>query len=125
LLCGAWSRRRLWSLGAAVLVVPLFMFAPSEGAAAKQVTPAGGVSWQVAAVRDSTGIVPNVVFWDFGSAVAAVQAAGFAVQTGAGSVDCGPTYVQEQSPVGGTSAPVGSTVVFIVNRQPPPGTDCP
>jgi hypothetical protein len=124
-LCGGWSYRRLASIGSAVLVAPLLMFAAGESAAAKQMTPAAGVSWQAARAQDSTGVVPNVVFWDFSPAAAAVQAAGFAVQSRGGSIDCGPTYVQRQSPVGGTSAPLGSTVILTVNRQPPPGTPCP
>jgi hypothetical protein len=124
-LCGGWSYKRLASIGSAVLVAPLLMFAPGDSAAAKQMTPAAGVSWQAPGAEDSTGVVPDVVFWDFSSAVAAVQAAGFVAQSRAGGIDCGPTYVQRQSPVGGTSAPLGSTVLLTVNRQPPPGTPCP
>jgi beta-lactam-binding protein with PASTA domain len=74
---------------------------------------------------NSNGTVPNVLGWDPSSAVAAVQAAGFVAQTGPGWVDCGPQYVQQQSPTGGTSAPLGSTVTLKINKQPGPGQPCP
>jgi hypothetical protein len=101
--CGGSSYRRLASVVSAALVVPLLMFAPSAGASAKQVKPAAGVSWQAPGAQDSTGIVPNVVFWDFNAAAAAVQTAGFVVQSRGGAIGCGPLYVQRQSPAGGTS----------------------
>ncbi|MFG2006908.1 hypothetical protein ACGFNU_47960 [Spirillospora sp. NPDC048911] len=71
-----------------------------------------------------SGIVPNVVDKRRAAAVAALQTAGFVVQVGRGSVDCGPPYVQAQWPVGGTTAVLGSTVAIDVSRQPNPG-DCP
>ncbi|GAA3837710.1 hypothetical protein GCM10022243_00260 [Saccharothrix violaceirubra] len=55
---------------------------------------------------------------------AAVQAAGFAVWTTGGYVDCGPPYVRAQSPAGGASAPLGSLVTLRINQRPGPGRPC-
>ncbi|MEV0613730.1 PASTA domain-containing protein [Nonomuraea sp. NPDC050404] len=68
--------------------------------------------------------MPSVVGWPVGSAISAVQAAGFVAQTTPGSIDCGPPYVQRQSPEGGTTALPGSTVRLTINRQPTSGP-CP
>jgi beta-lactam-binding protein with PASTA domain len=70
-------------------------------------------------------VVPNVLWWNLGAAIDAIQAAGFVVQTVPGIVDCGSPSVRSQSPAGGTSAPAGSTVVLEYNQQPGPGQECP
>src|SRR5262245_22485046 len=101
--------RRLVSGRVAAVVVPLLMlFMASGSVSAEQVSP------------NTNGIVPDVLFWDVSPAVAAVQAAGFVARTAGGFVDCGPPYVQSETPGAGTSAPLGSTVTLKVNRQPGP-----
>ena len=115
--------RKLMLLGWALLVGALLLFSAPGGAAAAAQAPAAGHS--SAASLDSNGVVPDVLGWTPSSAVAAVQAAGFVAQTGPGWVDCGPQYIQQQSPTGGTSAPLGSTVTLKVNKQPGPGQPCP
>ncbi|WP_219460253.1 PASTA domain-containing protein [Nonomuraea rhizosphaerae] len=73
---------------------------------------------------DLAGPVPNVLDWGRSRAVSAIQAAGFVAQTSSGGFDCGPLYVQGQSPAGGTVAPFGSIVRLTISRQPRP-EDCP
>jgi beta-lactam-binding protein with PASTA domain len=118
--------RRLVSGGLATVFVPLLLlFAPSGSVSADQAPSAGGVSWQ-ATSPDSTGVVPNVTWWEANSAIAAVQAAGFVAQTAPGWVDCSASpFVQYQSPAGGASASLGSSVFLYLNQQPAPGQDCP
>jgi beta-lactam-binding protein with PASTA domain len=116
--------RKVMLFGWALLVGALLLFSAPSGAAAATQAPVSGHS-SAASSLYSNGVVPNVLGWDPSSAVAAVQAAGFVAQTGPGWVDCGPQYVQQQSPAGGTSAPLGSTVILKINKQPGPGQPCP
>jgi beta-lactam-binding protein with PASTA domain len=118
------ERRRRRAVGWAVLVGALLMFLVPSGTAFAAQAPAAGTSVSAASL-DSNGVVPDVTGWDSSSAISAVQAAGFVAQTSPGFVDCGPPYVQHQTPVGGTSAPLGSTVILKINRQPGPGQPCP
>ncbi len=74
---------------------------------------------------DLAGPVPNVVDMQPGTAINALQGAGFVAQTEPGSIDCGPSYVQRQRPADGTTAPFESTVHIDINRQPRPGQHCP
>jgi len=111
-------------LGWVFLVGALVLFLAPGGTAAAAQAPTAGSSWSVTS-QDSNGTVPNVTGWDASPAIAAVQAAGFVAQTSPGFVDCGPPYVQHQTPTGGTSAPLGSTVTLKINRQPGPGQPCP
>lgn len=115
-------RRRV--LGWVVVLGALVLFLAPGGTASAARAPAPGSSWSTASLT-SDGVVPDVTGWDASPAIAAVQAAGFVAQTAPGFVDCGPPYVQHQSPVGGTSAPLGSTVTLKINRQPGPGQPCP
>lgn len=115
--------RRLASSGVAIVIAALLLFLVPGGTVAAAPTPADGPSQ--GASLDSTGIVPDVMWWDVSPAVAAVQAAGFVAQTSPGYVDCGPPFVQNQNPDGGTSAVLGSTVILKINRQPAPGQPCP
>jgi hypothetical protein len=125
-LCGGPSLRRLASGGLVAVLVPLLLFAPSGAASAEQVTPAGAVSQQIRS-QDSTGVVPDVVGWSAVNPAAGntIRAAGFVVQTQPGWVDCGPGRVQAQWPVGGASAPLGSTVVLTISQRPRPPDPCP
>jgi hypothetical protein len=108
-----------------VAAVPLLaLFGPAAAQPAAAAEP-GGTGLPPAAVRAGKTIVPNVLFRGVASAIATLQAAGLVVQTTAGWVDCGPSYVQEQTPPGGSAALVGSTVVIAVNQQPAPGQECP
>jgi hypothetical protein len=110
---------------AAVVALPLLvLLAPGSGPLTAGTEPIAGVSAQ-ARTQDSTAIVPNVVSELLPQARATLQAAGFVVDARPGFVDCGPQYVQQQTPAGGTSAPLGSTVQVRVNRQPGPGQQCP
>jgi beta-lactam-binding protein with PASTA domain len=118
------ERRRRRGLGLAVLVGALLLFLVPSGTAFAAQAPAPGPSSSAASLY-SNGVVPDVTGWDASPAIAAVQAAGFVAQTSPGFVDCGPPYVQHQTPTGGTSAPLGSTVTLKINRQPGPGQPCP
>jgi hypothetical protein len=125
-LRGGLVHRRVASSGfAAVVALPLLvLLAPGSGPLTAGTEPIAGVSAQ-ARTQDSTAIVPNVVSELLPQARATLQAAGFVVDARPGFVDCGPQYVQQQTPAGGTSAPLGSTVQVRVNRQPGPGQQCP
>lgn len=119
------GRFRRRASGWVVLVGALLVFlVPGGTAAAAQAPAPSGASWS-AASQYSNGVVPSVTGWDLSPAISAVQNAGFLAQTAPGWVDCGPSYVQQQTPSGGTSAPLGSTVTLKVNRQPGPGQPCP
>ncbi len=111
--------RKVMLFGWALLVGALLLVSAPSGTAAAQV-PASAPTMSAA-----DGVVPDVTGWDASPAIAAVQAAGFVAQTSPGFVDCGPPYVQRQTPTGGTSAPLGSTVTLKINRQPGPGQPCP
>jgi hypothetical protein len=125
-LRGGLVHRRVASSGfAAVLALPLLvLLSPGGGSGTARMEPTAGVSAQVR-TQDSTAIVPNVVSVLLPQARATLQAAGFVVDARPGFVDCGPQYVQQQTPPGGTSAALGSTVQVRVNRQPGPGQPCP
>jgi beta-lactam-binding protein with PASTA domain len=117
--------RRLTPGGLGVVIAALLLFLVPGGTVSAASAPADGTSSHGASLN-STGIVPDVEGWDYSSAGAAVQAAGFVVQFTPGWVDCGlPPFVQVQTPVGGTVAPLGSTVTLKVNRQPTGGQPCP
>jgi beta-lactam-binding protein with PASTA domain len=118
------GRFRRRALGWVFLVGALLLLLAPAGTASAAQAPASGSSWSVATL-DSDGVVPDVTGWDASPATAAVEAAGFVAQTAPGFVDCGSPYVQHQSPVGGTTAPLGSTVTLKINRQPGPGQPCP
>jgi beta-lactam-binding protein with PASTA domain len=115
---------RRTSGGLAVLIAALLLFLVPGGTVSAATASAGGPSWQGTSL-DSTGIVPDVTWWDYAPAAAAIQAAGFVPQSSPGYVDCGPPFVQRQNPVGGTSAELGSIVILKVNRNPAPGQPCP
>lgn len=116
------SLRWLASGGLAAVLVPLFLFAPGAAVSAEQVTSSRQVMSQ-----ESTGIVPNVVGMSASDSTAGdtIRAAGFVVDTAPGWVDCGSPYVQDQSPAGGTSAPLGSTVVLYISQWPVWPNPCP
>jgi beta-lactam-binding protein with PASTA domain len=116
------ERRRRRGLGWVVLVGALLLFLVPSGTAFAASTH--GSTSSVSSL-EADGVVPDVTGWDANPAIAAVEAAGFVAQTSPGFVDCGPPYVQRQTPVGGTSAPLGSTVTLKINRQPGPGQQCP
>lgn len=118
-----WHQRARGGVAIVAAVPLLALFGPvcTQPAAAQP----GGAGLAPAALQGQTTIVPNVLFWNVASAIAALQAAGFLVQTQAGWVDCGPPFVQEQTPAGGSAALVGSTVVIAVNQQPARGEVCP
>jgi hypothetical protein len=122
---------RRWVALAATLfgVVTFLAFTPATAAANPHAAAASrsagsGVIALDSRPQASTGVVPNVVDWPRTLAITAIQSAGFVAQTSPGSFDCGSPYVQQQWPVGGTSAPLGSTVHIVINRQPRP-QDCP
>jgi len=98
----------------AAVLVPLLVFAPSGAASAEQVS-----------VRESTGVVPNVVGTSFSNVGDVIEAAGFVAEIRPAWVDCGPPRVVDQSPVGGTVAPLGSTVVAYITQWPAQGDPCP
>jgi hypothetical protein len=125
-LRGGLFHRRVASSGfAAVAALPLLvLLSPGSGPLTAGMEPTAGVFAQVR-TQASTAIVPDVLNWSPPQARAALQAAGFVVDVRPGFVDCGAQYVQRQTPAGGTSAPVGSTVQIRVNRQPGPGQQCP
>ncbi|MEV0675246.1 PASTA domain-containing protein [Actinosynnema sp. NPDC050436] len=105
------------------MIAALALLVPGGVASA---SPSPGVSQAAQETSPySTGIVPNVVGQDLANAVAAVRAAGFVARSAPGYVDCGPPYVQSQTPAGGSAAVSGSTVTLRVNRQPSPGQHCP
>lgn len=112
------SLRRLASGGLVAVLVPLLLFAPAVSA--EQVTSSRQVTSQ-----EATGVVPNVVGINASAAGDTVRAAGFAVDTAPGWVDCGSPYVQDQSPAGGTSALLGSTVVLYISQWPVWPNPCP
>ena len=116
------SGRRRTPGGLALVIAALLLFLLPGGTASA--APTHGPAWQGTSL-DSTGIVPDVTWWDVSPAVAAIQAAGFVAQTSPGYVDCGPPFVQNQNPDGGTVAELGSTVILKINRQPAPGQPCP
>lgn len=118
------ARRQRRGLGWVGLVAALLLFLVPNGTAVAAQAPAPGPSLSASSLY-SNGVVPNVEGWSMSIAITAVQAAGFVADTTSGWVDCGPPYVQSQTPNGGTSAPLGSTVTLRINRQPGPGQQCP
>jgi beta-lactam-binding protein with PASTA domain len=106
----------------AVTLVPLLLFAPGGAASAAPVAPSQQVMSQ-----EAVGVVPNVVGMSASDPAVddTIRAAGFVVATAPGWADCGSPYVQDQSPAGGTSAPLGSTVVLYISQWPVWPNPCP
>ena len=115
---------RLRSGGLAMLLAALVLSVVPGGTVSAAPAPDGGRARGGVSLT-STGIVPDVQYWEMSDAIAQVQNAGFVASTQPGSVDCGPPYVQSQLPLGGTTAVLGSTVSLKINRQPTHGDQCP
>lgn len=118
------KNRRLTAGGLALLIATLLLSVAPGGTVSAAPAPIDGQSRQGSSLT-STGIVPDVQYWDMNDAITEIQNAGFVASTRPGSVDCGPPYVQSQYPVGGTVATLGSGVSLKINRQPTGGDDCP